>query len=90
MISVWLSVSSKSLVSSRCCDTHLEDRLPKAYACLLATEDFSVVWLVELKMPGRHFANIGLNEGRDTHTTPIVHSVIVSRRDVTKLSTKRS
>lgn len=88
MISVWLSASSKSSVSSRRCDVVLEDRSPNAYACRLAIEDFSVVWLVELKIPGRHLANIGRNEGRDTHTTPIVHSVMVSRREVTKLSAK--
>lgn len=88
MISIWLSVLSKSFISNRRCDVDLEDISPIAYACLLATEDFNVVWLVELKMPGRHLANTGLNEGRDTHTTPIVHSVIVSRREVTRLSTK--
>lgn len=89
MISVSLSAFSKQLLSSRRCDVRLEDRSPMAYACLLATEERSVVWLVELKIPGRHLANIGRSEGRDTHTTPIVHSVIVSRREVTRLSTER-
>lgn len=88
MTSVRLSDLSKWLLPSRCCDVGLEGISPKAYACLLATEDFSVLWLVELKMPGRHLANIGRSEGRDTQTTPIVHSVIVSRREVTKLSTE--
>lgn len=87
MTSVWLPNLSKWLMLSRRCDVGLEDRSPMAYACLLATEELSVVWLVELKTPGRHLANSGRSEGSDTHTTPIVHSVIVSRREVTKLST---
>lgn len=44
------------------------------------------MWLVELKTAGRHLAKIGRREGRDTQTTPIVHSVTVNRREVTKLS----
>lgn len=90
MISVSLSAFSKLLLPSRRCDVGLEDRSPKAYACLLATEELRVAWLVELKIPGRHLANIGRSEGRDTHTTPIVHSVTVSRREVTRLSTERN
>ena len=90
MISDLLSISSKSLLPFDRCDAVSERRSPMAYACLLATEDFSGVWLVGLKTPGRHLANIGRSEGRDTQTTPIVHSVIVSSREVTKLSMERT